>query len=443
MGALSKLPSQACLSPSWRDEVNQRVAEHRSRKVASTPDAKAHLESHHGGSCRAAEAAARVAERYAKAPSYSEMLAAEARAAARAAEADSQAALQAHAAAESILAGIEAASAARSAHEFDGQGPFDASQTWEAAAEAPLPDTPPSPQAVKEQTLGVRWAPDFPVRGVPPETRATREPVLHRMSGEEWLEPASQAVAVLDSEEIEVIEPAQPIHANLIEFPRELVATRKVRPRRAAGQGAAVNEAGMQLSIFEVDPATISVQPAAAAEAAVAATSAWPAPQWSAIELEALPQQQLEEDEIAAATQAPAAPDLQSAPFNLRLMAHVVDGSLIVLALLAAVLASVNPRDLPGLREVELGAAAAFVVAAALYHGLFFTLAKATPGMKYAHIRLCTFENESPTRAQRWTRMGALCLSVLPVGLGLIWAIFDDDHLSWHDRLSRTYLRSY
>ena len=30
----------------------------------------------------------------------------------------------------------------------------------------------------------------------------------------------------------------------------------------------------------------------------------------------------------------------------------------------------------------------------------------------------------------------ALLLSVLPLGLGLAWALFDVAHLSWHDRLS-------
>lgn len=369
------------------------------------------------------------------------MLASEARAAARAAQAASKAALEAHAAAASVLAGIEAASAAASAPEAEPEAhaPAVADQTWEPAAESSLPHHPSASQAIERQSLGVRWQPDFPVREAPPAAaHATHGPALHRMRGEEWLEPASQALEVLDSEEIEVIEPAQPIHANLIEFPRELVATRKVRPRRAAGSSADAAEPGMQLSIFEVDPSTISMQPAAAADSVFAPAPAWPAPQWSAIELEELPL-----EEAVAIAQAPQASDLQPAPFNLRLMAHLVDGALIVLAFLAAALASVNPGDLPGLREIELGAAVALVVAVGLYHALFFTLAKATPGMKYAHIRLCTFEDEIPTRAQRWTRLGALLLSLLPVGLGLVWAIFDDDHLTWHDRLSRTYLRRY
>ncbi|MDE3148985.1 MAG: RDD family protein [Acidobacteriota bacterium] len=390
--------------------MNQRVAAHRNRKTTSAAEAGALFETSHSASSRAAQAAARVAARYAKAPSYSEMLAGEARAV-----------------------------AAGSAPEPEARAASVADQAWEPPAEHSLPHHPSASPVIERQSLGIRWEPDFPVREAPPAAaRATHEPVFRQMREEEWLEPASQALEVLDSDEIEVVEPAQPIHANLIEFPRELVATRKVRPRRAAGPGVDAAEPGMQLSIFEVDPSTISMHPAAVADSVFVPAPAWPASQWSAIELEELPQ-----DEAVAAVQAPAASDLHPVPFNLRLMAHLVDGSLIVLAFLAAVLASVNPGDLPGLREIELGAAGALVVAVGLYHALFFTLAKATPGMRYAHIRLCTFEDEIPTRAQRWTRLGALLLSLLPVGLGLVWAIFDDDHLTWHDRLSRTYLRRY
>jgi len=90
--------------------VARRVAEHKVRTVAATNGAQANGDGRHAASARAAEAAARVAARYAKAPSYSEMLADEARAAVRAAEAASKAALEAQAAAESVLAGLEAAS---------------------------------------------------------------------------------------------------------------------------------------------------------------------------------------------------------------------------------------------------------------------------------------------------------------------------------------------
>jgi uncharacterized RDD family membrane protein YckC len=72
---------------------------------------------------------------------------------------------------------------------------------------------------------------------------------------------------------------------------------------------------------------------------------------------------------------------------------------------------------------------------------LFNVFAKGTPGMRYADISLCTFDGQSPTREQRCARLVALLLSVLPAGLGVIWAIFDEDNLGWHDRLSDTYVR--
>jgi hypothetical protein len=61
--------------------------------------------------------------------------------------------------------------------------------------------------------------------------------------------------------------------------------------------------------------------------------------------------------------------------------------------------------------------------------------------MRYARISLCTFDDQNPTRGQLHGRLVAMILSLLPLGLGLAWAIFDEDHLSWHDRLSKTYQR--
>jgi uncharacterized RDD family membrane protein YckC len=104
-------------------------------------------------------------------------------------------------------------------------------------------------------------------------------------------------------------------------------------------------------------------------------------------------------------------------------------------------MAAMNATVLPPLREVELGSGAALLAFGALYMALFFTLARATPGMKYAGLSLCTIDGHAPGRTQRCGRLLAMVLSLLPVGLGMIWAIFDEEHLSWHDRLSGTYLR--
>ncbi len=57
----------------------------------------------------------------------------------------------------------------------------------------------------------------------------------------------------------EAVEAAQPIAANLIEFPREIVATRRMRPRIT--EASLESTEPQQLSIFEVDPNTVSREP--------------------------------------------------------------------------------------------------------------------------------------------------------------------------------------
>jgi uncharacterized RDD family membrane protein YckC len=429
----------------WKDEVSKRLAAHKSRKGLATVEQATPVEAK---SSRAAQAAARVAARYAKAPSYSEMLAAEARAAVRAAEAASRAALEAQAAAESVLAGLENASVSASVTQQDWEP-----QDWEAEIEPPQHPSPPSIHASKlalnqalnqtgnqrpdKPSYGIRWEADLPMRELDPAVfRATNGPSFTPAPAGGWW--GQTLLTEHEHEGLEVVEPAQPLHANLIQFPRELVATRKVRPRRAEGPYAASGDAVGQLSIFEVDPRSISIEPAATEVVAEASAPMWPAPDWSGIELDPHP---LNERELEAGPASAAA--LQLAPLHLRVMAAVVDGALVTGAFLAAAYVTMaNLKQLPSVREIEIVTALALLVIGVVYRVFFFTLDAGTPGMKWAGISLCTFADEMPTRGQRCGRLAAMLLSVLPVGLGLIWAIFDEDHLSWHDRLSGTYLRN-
>jgi uncharacterized RDD family membrane protein YckC len=132
------------------------------------------------------------------------------------------------------------------------------------------------------------------------------------------------------------------------------------------------------------------------------------------------------------------------APMADRLMAGIVDVALVMTAFLLFVLVFVASTAHPPLGKPALVAAGALLAAFfILYQWLFFTYADGTPGMRYAKIALCTFEDENPTRQQMRRRIVALLLSALPVGLGFVWALFDDDRMTWHDRISRTYQRSY
>jgi uncharacterized RDD family membrane protein YckC len=239
-------------------------------------------------------------------------------------------------------------------------------------------------------------------------------------------------VEELEPAEIEPVEPELPIHANLIEFPRELVATRKIRPSRAEGPFV-VEGSGRQLSIFEVDPGDLST----GAEAGAATASVWPEPDWSGIALEAEPQEEAVTQDDPPEMLAP-----QLAPIGNRLLAALTDGALIAGIGLGSSLAVAASFGHPlAAKIVEVTTALALLLAGLVYQTLFLTLAEATPGMRWVGLSLCTFDGQIPTRAQLRSRLGALLLSIVPVGLGIAWSLFDEDRLCWHDRLSRTYLR--
>ena len=456
-GILGALSTQPTLTPQWKEEVNRRLAAHKNRRGQSP--AQENAQPGNLGSSRAAQAAARVAERYAKAPSYSELQAQEARVAVRHAEIATKVALEAQAAAETALAEMHAATREEPSRGPAVVQPISApARPPEAAPTVPVPvaaveqavvdveppvevSAPAKKSAVDEEErrperrrfFGIRWDPDLPKRPPErlPETRRGAAREEFELAVEDWWSPA-EVNETLRQNPIEVGEPEQ-AHANLIQFPRELVATRKVRPQAGAG-----TEAEEQLSIFEVDPGTISTEAGAATAEEGGAASIWNRADWTGIKLDTQPVEVL-----AYARQAdPALAALPVASLGLRLMAAAVDCTLILASFVAlGFLVAHNVQHPPTGKPAELLGAFALVMIGMLYYAGFFALPVSTPGMKYAGIALCTFDDQRPTRAQLRRRLGAMLLSLLPVGLGLVWSIFDEDHLSWHDRFSQTYLR--
>ncbi|MFP5249680.1 MAG: hypothetical protein ACLGP3_07630, partial [Acidobacteriota bacterium] len=264
---------QPAVSPAWKQEVNRRLAEHKGRKTTPPAKPRSSAETPCAASRRAQEAAARVAARYAKAPSYSEALAAEARAALRAAEAAQQAALEATAAVQTILADFESSVAGHPSAALHFAAPQrseilerdpGAEDRLEIAAAPTLspmavednaaPQCVLAPPASTTEPVTVRWAPEFPARSIEPAEFHTGRGT--QLFEEEWWKPASAEPQAPGVGEVEMVEPALPIAGNIIEFPRELVAPRKARPRLAEAPSAAAGAAA-QLSIFEVDPAQL------------------------------------------------------------------------------------------------------------------------------------------------------------------------------------------
>jgi uncharacterized RDD family membrane protein YckC len=85
-----------------------------------------------------------------------------------------------------------------------------------------------------------------------------------------------------------------------------------------------------------------------------------------------------------------------------------------------------------------------FLAGVAVVIGMFYrflwTLANGdTPGMRFAGLRLVDFDGRRPDREQRGVRQVAGILSVLSAGLGLVWALVDEESLTWHDHISKTF----
>ncbi len=76
------------------------------------------------------------------------------------------------------------------------------------------------------------------------------------------------------------------------------------------------------------------------------------------------------------------------------------------------------------------------------YFGLFTIFGGTTPGMMVRGLQVSSFSGESPSGKQYLLRALGYMLSAGTLFLGFLWAIWDEDGLTWHDRLSRTYLAS-
>jgi uncharacterized RDD family membrane protein YckC len=82
--------------------------------------------------------------------------------------------------------------------------------------------------------------------------------------------------------------------------------------------------------------------------------------------------------------------------------------------------------------------AAVLPLLALLYGSLWAYAAVETPGMRWTHLRLTTFDGFQPERRQRLFRFAGSALSLCTV-VGLLWVFADEEHLTWQDHISRTF----
>jgi uncharacterized RDD family membrane protein YckC len=83
-----------------------------------------------------------------------------------------------------------------------------------------------------------------------------------------------------------------------------------------------------------------------------------------------------------------------------------------------------------------------FVFVYLQYFGLFTIFGGTTPGMMIRGLQVATFSGEEPTLRHLLLRASGYLLSAGTLFLGFLWALWDEDALTWHDRLSGTYLKA-
>jgi uncharacterized RDD family membrane protein YckC len=123
-----------------------------------------------------------------------------------------------------------------------------------------------------------------------------------------------------------------------------------------------------------------------------------------------------------------------------RALAAALDASIIVIALavfgvifrLAGGAFVFNGKTAP----MFMGVAAGVVI----FYRLLWCLANGdTAGQSWTRLRLVNFDGQAPTRAQRFYRTASGFLSVLAGGIGLLWGLVDEETLTWHDHMSKTF----
>ena len=84
----------------------------------------------------------------------------------------------------------------------------------------------------------------------------------------------------------------------------------------------------------------------------------------------------------------------------------------------------------------------AFAIVYIQYFALFTVFGGTTPGMMLRGLRVVDFSGEEPSSRQLLIRAAGYLLSAGTFFLGFFWAMWDEDSLTWHDRVSHTYLSS-
>ena len=132
---------------------------------------------------------------------------------------------------------------------------------------------------------------------------------------------------------------------------------------------------------------------------------------------------------------------LQSAPVRRRVMAAVIDASVVGAA--AAIFWGIFYRMaavIPAPVQAAVVGAGVVSVFWAGYQYLLLVYSGTTAGLKALGLRVRRFDGEEAgRRVRRWRVLGSL-VSAVSLGMGYAWHFLDEDGLCWHERVTKTHI---
>jgi uncharacterized RDD family membrane protein YckC len=148
---------------------------------------------------------------------------------------------------------------------------------------------------------------------------------------------------------------------------------------------------------------------------------------------------------------------VRAATFPRRAGAVAIDTAVLIGATVGvlAIAAVVMKLPLPNIKELgpdllvagvldrnpfAVGALGLLLGLGALYHIYLAGVSGQTLGLRLMGLRIISVRGTLPGPVRGFVRYLALCLAVLPVGLGWLWCLFDRERRALHDHLAGTFV---
>jgi uncharacterized RDD family membrane protein YckC len=90
--------------------------------------------------------------------------------------------------------------------------------------------------------------------------------------------------------------------------------------------------------------------------------------------------------------------------------------------------------------RLGIGTYIGLVICVGLFYKLLWAVGNGdTPGMAAVKLRLINFDGMKPTQRERVTRLLVSLVSLASLCVGILWCLFDEEKLTWHDHITKTF----